>query len=322
MKKLALSLAALGIVSTSALAGTLELKSVGQKLEYEHENRQPGGKVSLSTNVNLKYEDWSFGIEAKKKGKWNQTTAKEKSRRLTSTDAVVKLSAKKTITPEIEAEYTYEGSSSENNNTVSASYSKGIYSSNVEVSYNTSNKPAEDHWNFSYKPFEINYNGFSTELTLEYEKHHKQQKSDNYWKATYKPIGVSYEGINAKVVLEYEKYNRENELKDKSNGKLALSFPVYSEGNFNLKGNFDVKLFDRKSYRETTAYYVYRDFGQVTAKLSANYKVDENLSLNASVEYQLRNFRYNNDKDGAERKKHTVGNRNKQKVTVGWTYKL
>ena len=69
MKRLALLLAAMGIVSVGAMAEapTLKVTSIGQEIEIENENgNQTFNDVWLWNNVNLEYGDWQFGLTAGK----------------------------------------------------------------------------------------------------------------------------------------------------------------------------------------------------------------------------------------------------------------
>ncbi|MEF2599811.1 MAG: hypothetical protein U0M80_00820, partial [Fusobacterium mortiferum] len=69
MKRLALLLAAMGIVSVGAMAEapTLKVTSIGQEIEIENENgNQTFDDVWLWNNVNLEYGDWQFGLTAGK----------------------------------------------------------------------------------------------------------------------------------------------------------------------------------------------------------------------------------------------------------------
>lgn len=63
MRKLGLLLATMGILSVGAYAAPkLEVTSIGQELEYEHENDANKSDIKLFTTVNLKYDDWTFAI--------------------------------------------------------------------------------------------------------------------------------------------------------------------------------------------------------------------------------------------------------------------
>ena len=80
MKKLALLLAALGVVSAAAYAAPeLTVTSVGQEIEIENEdhNGTDLDDVWLFNTVGLAYGDWSFGLQAGKQWSVNFDHDKE-----------------------------------------------------------------------------------------------------------------------------------------------------------------------------------------------------------------------------------------------------
>lgn len=66
MKKLALLLAALGVMSATTFAAesALRITNVGQEVEIENTSggQDIGESVYFGTSVGLAYKDWTFGV--------------------------------------------------------------------------------------------------------------------------------------------------------------------------------------------------------------------------------------------------------------------
>lgn len=281
MKRLALLLAAMGVVSAAAFAGELQITNVGQKLEYEHENHATTSDAKLFTNVGLKYEDWTFGIEAGKFWKYGTKTAAKKG--LSSNNGRLQLDVWKSLTPEFKLGYRFRGEKDVDKHYIRYDYAHDWFTSSADIWYASVN--------------EHNNNNVEMELF---------------------PLGVKYNGFAAKWFVNYGKNiksNPANHVKSFYEHQIRLYAPVYSDDAFALSAEGRFTLAAGKSVKDNAPYSYYKNFGRTRLILNASYKVTDSFSVYGFYGYEFRSFKTKN-----EGTKPAVGDKSYHDVGIGWNY--
>ena len=298
MKRLALLLAAMGIVSVGAMAEApkLEVTSVGQEIEIENQN---GGasldEVNFFQNVGLKYGDWTFGLQAGK-----QYSIDFDGDGMDSKNSRLQLDVWKKVTPDLKLGARYRGYKEKDR-----WYARWDYSGSENMYWS-----AGDVW---------------------YEATQNDNAGGKYdWvKAEVFPIGVKFDNFKVGYFLNYE--FAVGSLSDKEQDeyiehqiraywdfykteRLTLSF----EGRFTLAADLGYK-------GEEDQYRHYDNFGRIRTYLGASYKVTESLTVYGKYAYEWRDYEYENGDSRENYGKYTAGKQsaeNYQDIIVGWNYKF
>jgi hypothetical protein len=258
MKRLALLLAAMGIVTVGVAAAELKVTNVGQELEIE--NTSGGSNIGeatyLTTSVGLSYGDWTFGIAGTKF--WNADTDS-----IDSYDGRLQLDAWKKITPDLSLGLRYRGYSDHDRYYVRWNYSKDWFWSSGDVWYTS-------------------YNG-------------NEAKPDSINLEVY-PLGFKYGVFKAGWFVNYVDYvGSGNELENKTEHQIRAYANLYKTEKLSVDTEVRVTL-DYNEDHKTKDYITYDDFGRNRVYLGATYSVNENLDVYAKYGYEVADKKW--DKDG------------------------
>ncbi|QNM15479.1 hypothetical protein [Fusobacterium hominis] len=287
MRKLGLLLATMGILSVGAYAAPkLEVTSIGQELEYEHENDANKSDIKLFTTVNLKYDDWTFAIQGGKfwlDGNGREDAKGNKSKKgLSSNNGRLQLDVWKSINSNIKLGYRYRGEKDMDRHYARYAYQKDLFRSSADVWFESKN----GHGN----------NQIRMELF---------------------PVGVQYKGFGAKWFFAYNRTidPAKDGQKSSYENQIRLYAPLYSNDRFSLSTEGRFTIHADKDMKNGAGYNYYKNFGRTRIYLRGNYKVTENFGLFGYYGYEFRSFK---TKDGGSKPK--AGDKNYQDIGLGWTY--
>lgn len=295
MKRLALLLAAMGIVSVGAMAETpkLEVTNVGQEIEIENwDGNETFDEVNFFQNVGLRYGDWTFGLQAGK-----QYSVDFDGDGMHSKNSRLQLDVWKKVTPDLKLGARYRGYKEKDR-----WYARWDYSGSENMYWSSG-----DVW---YEATDNNDNGTG---------------SYDWVKAEVFPIGIKYDNFKVGYFLNYEFSvgSLSDTEKDEyiehqiraywdfyKTDRLTLSF----EGRFTLAADNGYKGDD-----PTTGARHYDEFGRIRTYLGASYKVTESLTVYGKYAYEWRDYEYENNStrqnfDGKGQ------NDNYQDIIIGWNY--
>ena len=288
MKKLALLLAAMGVVSAAAFAGSLQVTGINQELEYEHKNHAKNNDVTLTTTVNMKYDDWSFGIQGGKM--WTYGTKSAHKKGLDSSDGRLQLDVWKSITPEFSLGYRYRGQDDFDRHYLRYSYQHDWFLSSGDVWYQANSGERNNDYEMELFPLGVTYNGFTATWFVNYKR-------------------------NTKVDA--------GEMKSAYEHQIRVHAPIYSDDSLALGIDGRFTLAADESYKDedgkTPEYAHFKNFGRTRLDLVASYKITDSFDIYGKYGYEFRSFKY---KNGASKDKEDfrVGNKNYQHVVLGWNY--
>ena len=286
MKKLALLLAALGVMSATTFAAepTLKITSIGQEVEIENTSggEDIGESVFFGTMVNLSYGDWTFGVTGAKR--WAVDTD--------DTDSI-------TGRLQLDAMKKFDG------------YSLGLRYRG-EKDYDRYYLRGAWNHGFLYGSADVWYESKSG-------KDAKGNDKNDTWRGEIYPIGVQYNGIklawfidseivSGSVADGYREQNFEHQLR--------FYAPLYKGERLTVQTEIRHTLHNNKEYKEKTAHTVYDDFGRTRVYLKNNYKVNEALDVYFNYAYEVRDWAA---KDGEQ---NTDSNKYFGDIVFGWKYKF
>lgn len=285
MKKLALLLAALGIMSASAYAQNSELRitHVGQEIEIENDSggANIGESVYFDTNVGLAYKDYTFGIIGAKR--WSVDTND-----IDSVTGRLVLDAWKhydnyKVGFRLRSEKNYDRYYARLN------YSKGMFWSNWDVWYETRERDL----------------GNGTDV----------------WRGEVYPLGLQYKGVRIAWFIDAEiatgsvsKGEREQNFEH----QIRAYAPLYKGEKLTLTTQIRQTLTvdDKYNGRAKDKASRYEDFGRTRIYLESDYKVNESLNVYLKYGYEFRNKEYVNSGKSDENKNY-YGD-----LIAGWKYKF
>lgn len=293
MKRLALLLAAMGIVSVGAMAEApkLEVVSIGQNIEIENENgAQTFDNVWLYNDVALKYGDWSFGLQAGKNWSVDFDGASTHSK-----DSRLQLDAWKKIDGNLKLGARYRGSKN-----YDRYYARWAYANEMFWS-------AGDIW---------------------YEATNGKTGGEPDWvKAEVFPLGLSYGDFKLGYYMQYyfvlgDKQESEEEYEYEH--QLRAYWDFYKTEKLTLSTEARLALFADNEYKGKEPKYRHiDDFGRFRLYLKSNYKVTESLEVYASYAYGWRNYKYENGDSRDNYGKYVASKQsaeNYQDIILGWKY--
>ena len=300
MKRLALLLAAMGIVSVGAMAETpkLEVTSVGQEIEIENENgNQTFDDVWLFNNVGLKYGDWTFGIQAGKQ--WSVDLDGDGAH---SDDARLQMDVWKNINEDLKLGVRFRLQDN-----YDRYYARWDYSGSNNMFFSWG-----DVW------YEANNDD--------------EKKGDNtpdYIKAETLPIGLKFGDIKVGYYFQYygalgDTEKTDTHYESEMEHQIRLYAPLYKgeKFNLNLEGRFTIAESqdwnEDGKYTANGGYRKYDDFGRTRIYLRPSYKVSDSLTVYGYYAYEWRDFDY---KEKDTRKNYDgKAKENYQDIGLGWTY--
>ena len=297
MKRLALLLAAMGVVSAAAFAGSLQVTGINQELEYEHVNKGKANDVTLTTTVDMKYDDWAFSIQGGKF--WLYGTKGAAKKGLSSNNGRLQLDVWNSLTPEFKLGYRFRGQKDFDRHYVRYAYGHDWFLSSADVWYESANGAKNNQMRMELFPLGATYKGFTAKWFVQYDK-------------TIKNPG--------QVVNPGKDDDGDGKQKSYFETQIRLYAPIYSDDAFSLSAEGRFTLAARAKYTDKAngdkqGYAVYKDFGRTRLYLKGNYKVTDAFSVYGYYGYEFRSFK---TKDGGA--KPATGDKNYHDVGIGWNY--
>ena len=289
MKRLALLLAAMGIVSAAAFAEApvLKVTSVGQEIEIENsDGNQDVDSIYWGTTVGLSYGDWSFGVTGAKFWSYDGDDG------FKSENARLQLDVWKKMNENLKLGYRLRAQDEYDRHYARWSYANDWFWSDGDVWYEATNQSGND--------------GVT-----------------DWVKSEVFPLGVKFGDLKVGYFLNYEfavGSTSEGQKDEYIEHQVRVYYPVYAGEKFslNFEGRFTISADD--GYKGTEpGYRHYDDFGRTRLYLRPSYKVSDALTLWGYYGYEFKDFKYEN---GASRDTYTGkgASDNYQDIGLGWTY--
>ena len=297
MKKLALLLTALGLVSAAAYAAPeLTVTNVGQEIEIENEdhNGTDLDDVWLFNNVGLAYGDWSFGLQAGKQWDVNLDDDNGKNKGVKSGDSRLQLDVWKKVTDDLKLGFRYRGYDEKARYYARWDYNHGMFWSSGDVWYEnveTAGKP--DWWKGEIFPIGLKYGAFKVGYFIDYEK----------------TVGTD----NAGDANEYFEHQIRAYATLYKGERLTLT----TEGRFTISADYDYE--GKPVTAGKDGYRHYDDLGRTRIYLGADYKVTENLNVYGKYGYEFRDWAFEDNAGANGYKDDHTGNAY-QDFVIGWKY--
>ncbi|NME36307.1 MULTISPECIES: hypothetical protein [Fusobacterium] len=290
MKKLALLLAAVGMVSAVAYgAPELKVTSVGQEIEIENSNHNGTDldDVWLFNNVGLAYGDWTFGLQAGKQWDVNFEDHDTSDKGVSSADHRLQIDVWNKVTDDLKLGFRYRGTKSYDRYYGRWDWSNGMLWSAGDVWYEAHNGIGSDWLKAEVFPIGIKYGALKV----------------GYYYQYYTAIGGD---VTPGTVSEETEHQIRAYAPLYQGEKLSLS----TEARLTLAHDVDHDKAPAKGYRE------YDNFGRLRVYLKANYAMTENLSVYGSYAWEFRDF----EMTGDYKNDHTENAY--QDFVIGWSYKF
>ena len=297
MKKLALLLAALGVVSAAAYAAPeLTVTSVGQEIEIENQDHYENDldDVWLFNNVGLAYGDWSFGLQAGKQWGVNFDDDNNKDKGVASEDSRLQIDVWKKVTDDLKLGFRYRGYDEKARYYARWDYNHGMFWSSGDVWYEnveTAGKP--DWWKGEIFPIGLKYGAFKVGYFIDYEK----------------TVGTD----NAGDANEYFEHQIRAYATLYKGERLTLT----TEGRFTISADYDYE--GKPVTAGKDGYRHYDDLGRTRIYLGADYKVTENLNVYGKYGYEFRDWAFEDNAGANGYKDDHTGNAY-QDFVIGWKY--
>ena len=266
MKKLALLLTALGLVSAAAYAAPeLKVTSIGQEVEIEHTLGTDGTTAWLYNNVGLAYGDWTFGVQGAK-----QWAYSDKNDDVTSNDHQLQFDAWKKVNDNLKLGFRYRGRNSFDRFQARYDFNYGMLWSSGDFWYQFNNSGNDDD-NFEMEWF---------------------------------PIGVKYGAFKVGYFLNYGEYFGDNGkgMESFTEHQIRAYADLYKTDKLTVFSELRVTLEKEQDMTKGQSYEAWDDFGRNRLYLGAKYNVTENLNVYGKYAYELGD---EITKDGKAENKHT-----------------
>jgi outer membrane protein G len=286
MKKLALLLAALGVMSATTFAAepTLKVTSIGQEIELENTtgNEDIGESLFFFNTVNMAYGDWSFGLTAGKA--WSLDT------------------------DEIEG----------NNHRVQLSASKNFGNYNLGLRWRT-----QENYDRYYVTGSYNTGMFFGSADLWYEEVKGEAAGKNdILRGEITPVGVQFGDWKVAYFMDCYKYVGDfesGETKNDLQHQIRFYAPLYKGEKLGLRAEWRLTVhenIDVEGSKEKSSASKIKDFGRSRVYLHASYKATESLDLYGSYYYEFR------DDEFVATGKNKDTDEYKGDLVLGWKYKF
>lgn len=286
MKRLALLLAAMGIVSAAAFAEapTLKVTSIGQEIEIENTSGgvDIGDSVFFGTMVNLSYGDWTYGVTGAKF--WSVDTEDG----FESTNSRLQLDTMKTVNENWQLGARYRAQKDFDRYQARAAWNYGMIYGAADVWYQANNDSSNPSDNIEMELF---------------------------------PLGLKYGNFKAAWFVNYVKYlgSVDNGKKEEyTEHQIRLYADLYKGEKLTLNAEARITLTADGEYKEKAgeSESLYKDFGRNRLYLGASYQVNESLNIYGKYGYEIREKEYvvsgKDDKNG-----NYYGD-----LILGWSYKF
>jgi outer membrane protein G len=261
MKKLALLLAALGVMSATTFAAesALRITNVGQEVEIENTSggQDIGESVYFGTSVGLAYKDWTFGVTGAKR--WAVDTKDTDS----LTGRVV-----------LDAWKHYD---------------------NYKVGFRFRSENAYDRY---YARFDWNQGMLWSTWDVWYESRTKELTDGNdAWRGEIFPIGVQYNGIKLGWFIDAEIVTgsvKEGYREQNFEHQLRFYAPLYKGEKLSLNTEIrhTLTVDDKFNKEDKSTDSRYEDFGRTRVYLKSNYQVNDSLNVYLNYGYEFREKEY------------------------------
>ncbi|MCF2626133.1 hypothetical protein I6E17_08180 [Fusobacterium perfoetens] len=300
MKKLALLLGALSLVSSVAYAKevvpaveevvvveeaapvaapALTVTNIGQYIEVDNTSggADIGEKVHFANVVGLAYEDWTFGLMARKA--WSMDTDDG----IHSNGHRMELDFWKNY-ENFSVGAIWRGESDSDRYLARVKYNYGMFSGNLMAGYKFMNNDAND-----------------------------------YFYAEGMPVAVSYGPVKVGYYFEYSKYNGTSDkpkgkdgwdMKEEALHQVRVFFPIYNGEKLSLDGQYRYQFAHDQEYVKKQGW---DENNRHIAILGANYALTDNLSINGYYQYEWNKYE-------AHDKKEAKHDDYYGEFCVGWTY--
>ena len=286
MKRLALLLAAMGVISVGAMAEAPALKvtNIGQELEIENVSGSTNGDIgatTFTTTVGLSYEDWSFAVQAGKM--WTIDTDNG----FDSTNGRMQFDVWNKVNENLNLGFRYKGQSDYDRYYGRAAWNYGMVFGAADVWYQSVNGNGNDNLEAEIFPVGVSYGAFKAAWFV------------NYWKSIGNTVdGDKTEYLENQIRLYADLYKGE---------KLTLS----TEARITLTADVD---YEGGKKEAAPTEYIYKDFGRNRFYLGASYQVTESLNIYGKYAYEFREF------DVVKTSERTDSQNYYGDFIVGWNY--
>ena len=288
MKRLALLLAAMGIVSVGVMAEepALKVTNFGQSIEVENVSGNSNiGETWFWNNLGMKYDDWTFSLQFGKQ--WDLDTDKG----VVGNNGRVQLSAVKSF---------------------------GNYYLGVKTRF-------QQNYDRYHLLAGWNYENFYGDYDFYYESQQGTDMSStpDSLKMEIFPVGVKYGDFKAAWFIEgHKSVGGERNDKEESyiTNQLRFYAPIYKGEKLTLNTEYRLTLMEDKDvYKPTKGYVTVKDFGRHRVYLKSNYVVNDSLSVFLNYGYQISDYEGNSEE---KVKANVDSDRYWGDVEFGWNYKF
>ena len=310
MKKLALLLGALSLVSSVAYAKeivpaveevvvveeaapvaaapALTVTYVGQSLEVDNDSGSSadiGEAVHFGNSVGLAYGDWTFDLFARKT--WSMDTDDG----IHSSGHRLQLDAWKQVNDNLAFGLRYRGQNEFDRYYLRTKYNYGMFSGNIDVAYQ-SNNAASDH-------------------------------EDAYYVEAI-PVAVTVGPVTVGYYVEADTWSvntKEDGFEHKYRQQLRVGAPLYTGEKLSLgleyRWQFDTDVEYDKDAPKYKGAYKEENSNTHILYLSGSYALTENLSIDGYYQYDMKEF---DAKDGTDKEAGVDDNKYYGEFCIGWTY--
>ena len=287
MKKLALLLAALGVMSATTFAEepTLKVTSIGQEVEIENTSggEDIGQSVWFKNMINLSYGDWTFNAVGAKI--WSMDTDNG----IHSKDHRLEFTGMKKMNDNYSLGFRYRGHKDYDRYVLRGAWNYGMIWGSADVWYQANNASPAKEDNIEMELF---------------------------------PIGINYNGIKVGYLIDYTKYINPSEEFQKSaiEHQIRAYAPLYKGEKLTLQTEIRHTLHNDKDYTRDKAgnkvpYKAFDDFGRTRVYLKSDYKVNDALNVYLNYAYEISDSVSRDGKKSDVDSDKYYGN-----LTFGWNY--
>ena len=311
MKKLALLLGALSLVSSVAYAKevvpaveevvvveeaapvaaapALRVTHFGQSIEVDNHTKDDSldiGNVMLGNSVGLAYDDWTFGLFARKG--WDMDTDNG----IHSAGHRMELDFWKNY-ENFSVGAIWRGEKDFDRYLARVKYNYGMFSGDLMAGYKFMNNDANDCFYAEGMPVAVTVGPVTVGYYFEYSKYNGT--SDNVW-------------YDTEDVEHWDK-------KEEALHQVRVFFPIYSGEKLSLNGQYRYQFAHDQEF--TNDKQGWQENNRHIAVLGASYAVTENLTVDGYYQYEWNKYEAHDGENNKDRKDDYYG-----EFYVGYTYKF
>lgn len=286
MKKLALLLTALGVMSATAFAEqpTLKVDYIGQEIEVENTSGDEniGELFWFFNNVGLSYgNDWTFGLQAGKT--WGADT-----------DDGFHSNAKDGSRLQLDVWRKFDG---------------------YKLGFRYRGHKQYDRY---YGRVDWSHGIFWGAADIFYESNTETKASNDSWKGEIFPIGLQYNGFKIGWFIDAQEVTggiAKGEKEDYYQHQIRFYAPLYKGEKLTSNFEYRMTLTYDESYKDGKQHAEVKDFGRHRVYIKNNYKVKDNLDVFLNLGYQTSKYESVEGKNA-----NTESDKYWSYVNVGWKY--